>query len=314
MRILRKNVAFAAILLSMFASCTNEDIPHLNPTAPIADAGIARIISLPVNFDTLKGKDSSFNGPIYGRLWSLISGPNVPVIESPSSRTTRVSNMIEGVYKFQYAVIDSAGLTGVDTTRITVLPDARPTITLSLQPANNVSEALLSWTSSGAVTGANFAITEIAAAAWTYNSEPFIIRGLCKFDLSSIPANAIILSAKLSLYSNPSQINGYPGNPNSGVANDMYIERITSNWSSSLTWSNQPSTDLGTQVLIPHTNLPTLDLIDVDVKNLVSGMTGTNNYGFKIRLVNEYAYNMRNFCSSKHPLTAKHPKLIISYK
>ncbi len=91
----------------------------------------------------------------------------------------------------------------------------------------------------------------------------------------------------------------------------MFIERITSNWNTSITWPTQLFGDNATQIAIPHTSLPFLDLVDVDVTNMVATMVNGNaNYGFKIRLQNEAFYNIRNFCSSKHANTAKRPKLL----
>ncbi|MBS1511624.1 MAG: DNRLRE domain-containing protein [Bacteroidetes bacterium] len=308
---------FLPLLFSVFCieSCTKEIQNYINNnlTPPAVDAGSPRIITAPVSFDTLVGTVISYNGPIRGYLWSLISGPGIPSIESPSSRTTRVSNLVPGVYKFQFAAIDSAGLTGVDTTSITVKSDPNPIKTLIVQPTNNTDEAHVmlvgtsNWTDPGA--------PEFNASAWTVSGNLSYSRGFFKFNLSTIPANATILSAKLTLYSTPTPLNGNLIDANSGSANAMFIERITSNWSAStVNWSNQPGTDVSTQILIPHTNLSFFDLVDVDVKSLVAPMVSTNNYGFKIRLQNETAYNIRNFCSSKYSDAAKHPKLVITYQ
>lgn len=305
------------LFLAVFISSCQKDIisnpANTNLTPPAVDAGIPQTIMLPVSSATLNGTATSSNGRIVGYLWSLISGPNVPVVHSPSLPSTLVSGMIAGNYRFQFMVIDSAGLTGVDTTSIRVIPNQNPIQTLTLQPAGNTNEATLTWTNSGSTTGANFVLQELLAMAWTTGGEPLIGRGLFKFDLSAIPANATIISAKLSLYSTPNPLNGNQVDANLGTNNAMYVERITSTWNSTLSWPNQPLGDVGTQVSIPHTNQSTLDLVDINVSSLVTPMIG-NNYGFKIRLQNETIYNLRNFCSSKHANTAKRPKLVITYQ
>lgn len=310
--------SFAFLVLAVFISSCQKDIilnaAHANLTAPAVDAGMSQTIVLPVSGATLNGTATSSNGPIVGYLWSLISGPNVPVIHSPSLPVTSVSGMIAGNYKFQFMAIDSAGLTGVDTTSIRVILNQNPIQTLTLQPANNTNEAELSWTNSGNTTGANFNLQELVAGAWTTGGELFILRGLFKFDFTALPVNATILSAKLSLYSNPNPLNGNQVDANFGTNNAMFIERAVSNWGSTLNWPNQPLGDVATQISIPHTNLSTFDLIDVDVNALVTSMVTVNNYGFKIRLQNEAFYNLRNFCSSKHANTAKRPKLVITYQ
>ena len=301
-----------------FSACQKEVLSNsttANLIPPVADAGLPLTIAQPASTATLNGTGTSHNGPIVGYLWSLISGPNVPLIQSPSSPSTIVSGMIQGYYRFQFIVIDSAGLTGVDTTSIRVLPNQNPIQTLTLQPGNNSNEATLTWTNSGTTTGANFSLQELLAMAWTTGGELFIGRGLFKFDLSVVPANATIISAKLSLYSTPNPLNGNQIDANFGNNNAMFIERITSSWGSTLNWPNQPLGDNITQVSIPHTNQSTLDLIDVNVANLVIPMMlSGNNNGFKIRLQNEAFYNLRNFCSSKHANTAKRPKLVITYQ
>lgn len=314
--ILKTTIAF--LILTVFISSCQKDIilnsANANLTSPTVDAGIPQTIVLPVSSATLNGTATSSNGPIVGYLWSLISGPNVPVIHSPSLPSTLGSGMIAGNYRFQFMVIDSAGLTSVDTTSIRVIPNPNPIQTLTLQPGNNSNEATLTWTNSGNTTGANFSLQELLAMAWTTGGELFIGRGLFKFDLSAIPSNATIISAKLSLYSTPNPLNGNQVDANLGTNNAMYIERIVSTWNSNLNWPNQPLGDIATQISIPHTNQPTLDLIDVNVTNLVIPMITGNNNGFKIRLQNEVFYNLRNFCSSKHTNAAKRPKLVITYQ
>lgn len=310
----------AIVLLStalLFSACDKDELSNLataNLIPPVAHAGLPQTIVQPASTSTLNGTGTTNNGMIVGYLWSLISGPNVPVIQSPSSPSTSVTGLIQGFYRFQFIVIDSAGLTGVDTTSISILPNQNPVQTLTLQPGSNTNEATLSWTNSGTKTGANFDLQELLAMAWTTGGELLVGRGIFKFDLSAIPANATIISAKLSLYSTPNPLNGNQVDANYGNNNAMYIERVVSNWNSTLNWPNQPLGDNATQILIPLTNQSTLDLIDVDVTNLVGPMVSGSNNGFKIRLQNEAFYNLRNFCSSKHANTAKRPKLVITYQ
>jgi hypothetical protein len=157
---------------------------------------------------------------------------------------------------------------------------------------------------------------EFAASAWTINGDLAYYRGLIKFDLSSIPATATIISAKLSLYSTPNPLNGNHVDANFGPNNSMYIERISTNWSSATAkWSNLPATTTNDRISIPHTTSKFLDLIDIDIKPMISGMISSNsNYGFMLRLQNDVAYNSRIFSTSKHAQAAKRPKLIVVYQ
>jgi hypothetical protein len=159
------------------------------------------------------------------------------------------------------------------------------------------------------------AAPELVAAAWTTGGSFTLYRGAFKFDLSSIPASATILTAKLTLYSNPTPLNGDLINANSGPNNSMYISRITGAWTAAtMNWFTQPPVTATDQVSIAHTAQSFLDLTDVDVKNMVAAMVAGNNYGFMIRLQNESTYNDRDFCGSRYTDASKHPKLVITYQ
>jgi len=134
-----------------------------------------------------------------------------------------------------------------------------------------------------------------------------------KFDLSALPANAIITSARLTLYSNPTPLNGNLIDANYGADNTLLLQRVTSNWNTSLTWQTQPSTDASTQIVIPHTSQAMLDITDLDVTPQMRAMQQFGNYGFMLKLQNEVIYTSRIFCSSKHSNASKHPKLVIMY-
>lgn len=302
-----------AILLSslLFWSCQKETDEQLLQSPPTANAGPNQAVQLPQTSITLSGTGTTTNGTITAYLWSLVSGPNVPVITSPGSATTTVTGVVAGTYIFQLMVVDNAGLTGVDTTKI--LCTQAPIQTLTLQPANNNANEL-NFAGNSTTNGSAHDI-DLDAGAWTMGGAPWYLRGAFKFDLSSIPSNALILTAKLSLYSNPTPINGDLINANSGPSNGFYIRRITSNWDgNTATWQSQPSTTSIDQILIPHTTQPSLDIIDVDVKTLIDAMRSNGNYGFMMLLQNEVAYNIRQFCSSNHSQLSKRPKLVITYQ
>lgn len=309
MRSLLKAIVFCLAISLTFTACQSDITNNIIQYPPIADAGPNQVIQLPASF-TLTGTGTSTNGQIVGYLWSLITGPNVPVIHSPSSPSTVVSNLMAGTYRFQFMVVDQGGFTGVDTVSVTVNPSAIQTLTL--QPSSNPNEVHLGYWNGDY---SNRVPMEITAGGWTSGGSPLNTRGIFKFDLSSIPASATILTAKLTLYTNYTPFNGNLIHANSGPTNAMYIERNTTNWNAAtVTWQTQPTSDLATAVLIPHTNANFLDLIDIDVKNLVAPMTATANYGFKIRLQNEVTYNIRQFCASRYADAARHPKLVITYQ
>lgn len=300
-----------ALTLSLFLSnCTKDNI--INNKVPTADAGESKTIKVnetPGSI-TLSGKGSDADGKIVGYTWSQVSGPNAAQIVNDGAAETEVNNLIVGTYIFQLMVVDNDGATGLDTTSLIVTGPVYDT--LALQPNKNPDEVHI-WGNSS-LNGSGPAQPEIGAAAWT-SGDNVTMRAAFKFNLSSIPSNAVIKSAKLTLYSNPTPLNGDHISANSGTDNSMLIQRITTDWAAaSVTFNNQPSSTNTNQVIIPSTSQGFLDLPDVDVTELVKNMTGANsNYGFLIKLQNETPYNSRIFCSSFYTTESKHPKLVVVY-
>jgi hypothetical protein len=293
----------------LFAAC-KKDIVEFNKV-PAVDAGTHQTITSDVDPVTLSGSASDSDGYVVAYLWSQVSGPVPATIGTPGSATTTITNMINGHYVFQLMATDNDGATGVDTVSIKI---DRPTEhSLILQPANNTNEFLLAVHNGVNTSGPGI---DFFVAAWTNGGQPVTIRGLLKFDLSSIPANATIKSANLYLYSYPPPtLNGNFVDPNFGATNAFYIQQVTANWSPATAgWFNQPATTTANQVLVPHTAQSILDL-NIDVKDMVGSMVSTNNYGFFMKLQNETIYNSRIFVSSRTAnQQAKYPKLVVVYE
>lgn len=287
--------------------------PPRGQTVPIVNAGRDTTYNLASASDSIKlnGSATDDDGIVVGYSWTQVSGPSASIITNPGSKLTGVRNLASGIYVFQLMATDNDGNTGVKTVTITVSAPT-PVYTLTLQPNNNPNEVLISYIQS---TGDNSFPhhTQLDADAWTTGGSPHTVRGIFKMDLSALPANAKIISARLSLYSTPNPVNGNLINANYGTDNSMLIQRVTSDWNTTVKFTTLPSTDPVGQILIPHTNLSSLDLIDVDVTDQVRSMVQTNNYGWIIRLVNETYYNSRQFASSWHADATKHPKLVIQY-
>jgi len=278
-------------------------------SAPVANAGADQTVQLPESFFVLSGSGTTEKGTITTYNWTQVSGPNASTINNAGSATTSVTGFIGGTYSYQLEVTNSFGLTAKDTVVINVIGLQK----LTLQPSNNLADE-----ANIAIIGSTNATShdkDLDAGAWTFNGVTGYIRGSFKFDLSGIPANATIISAKLTLYSIHDPTNGDLVNANSGTNNAMYIRRITSNWDgNTVTWQTQPTTTTTDQILIPHTDQPFLDLTDLDVKSLIEAMRTNGNYGFMLTLQNETIYTIRQFVSPTHADASKHPKLVIEYQ
>ncbi len=296
------------------ATGTDTTLVNINAAdniPPVANAGISATITLPTNSATLTGTGTDIDGQIVSYLWSQVSGPSSTNIVTTASASTNIKNFIEGTYVFQLMVTDNKGATDVDTATVIVNPSIPQTITL--QPSNNPFEYQVE-----NLNGQNQTHTgpEISIDTWTTSGQPWTLRNILKFDLSTIPSNATIISANLYLYSNPQPSTGNLVDANFGTNNSLFLQQVTSNWSpSTLGWFNQPSTSSTNQLSIPTTTQSLLDL-NLDVSTMISSMVSNNaNYGFLLRLQNEVLYNSRIFVSSYNiSYPQKHPKLVIVYK
>ncbi|MEJ7737237.1 MAG: DNRLRE domain-containing protein [Chitinophagaceae bacterium] len=301
----------AVLTVLSFTACQKPNDVPVNQV-PVADAGSSQTIQLPPDSASLNGSGKDSDGQVVAYAWSEVSGPNTAVILNNGAASTKIKGLIAGIYVFQLLVVDNMGATGTDTVSVTV--HAAKIINLSLQPNQNPTEVHV-WGNATTLEGSSPPAPEIGALRWTYNGIEVGMRALLKFDLGSIPSDATILSAKLTLYSNPTPLNGDSKKANTGLDNTTLIQRVTSTWvPNTVRWVNQPTATATDQVIIPHTAQPFLDLVNIDVSKFVSAMLSSNsNNGFLIRLQTEVIYNSRIFCSSKYADVTKHPKLVIEY-
>lgn len=297
---------FPVSILFLLLSCQKEIIK--SNAVPLVNAGTTVVIPAPKDSATLVGSATDEDGTVVGYLWSQVSGPGHSIIANPGSASTIVKGLSAGTYLFQLMATDNLGATGVDTVSLVVTP--AKIVSLTLSPANNPSEMHI-WGNNINKESSDPTAPEIGAVSWTHLGEQIGMRGAVKFDLSAIPAGSTIVSAKLSLFSNPTPLNGDLTKANSGPNNAMLIQQITTPWNAAtVKWINQPATTTANQVLIPHTDQAFLDLADINVTPLVNLNA---NHGFLIRLQSENVFNSRIFCSSKNALVNKRPKLVVEY-
>lgn len=77
----------------------------------------------------LKGivKAKASDATIVSYKWVRISGPAVTIV-NPNTTETDVNGAVVGIYQFEFSATDNFGLTGRDTTQITITRDGIPPI------------------------------------------------------------------------------------------------------------------------------------------------------------------------------------------
>ncbi|MFC2102284.1 DNRLRE domain-containing protein [Bacteroidota bacterium] len=146
------------------------------------------------------------------------------------------------------------------------------------------------------------------ADAWTVQGDFVIIRSLIRFDLSTIPSDAIILSAKLSLFCNPSSSHYQLQSGD----NESFLMRVLEHWDQDVvTWNTQPATSMNQVIYLPTSTSTTQNYPEIDVTSHVQEMivNPDENYGWMLKLLTEELYRSMEFSSSNDPDTSYRPML-----
>lgn len=151
--------------------------------------------------------------------------------------------------------------------------------------------------------------------AWSQFGTQEVRRSLLKFDLSSIPANAVIDSAFLSLSFSQKLLDENPPFTGHFGANAFEVKRILADWSATTTtWNNQPTTTNTNTVTVPVAITQTQDYPKINIKNLVIDQVANANHGLMIKYPTETPYKITCIASSEEAIAAKRPKLVVYYR
>lgn len=183
------------------------------------------------------------------------------------------------------------------------------TVTITFDNCNTGMER------SGAPADPVTSVPDFAAYSWTCNSVPCIGRTLMTVDLSLIPAGALVVDARLSLYADRTSNLGYYRRPTFGDNNRGYIRRITSPWEAeTVTWLNKPLTSKQHQLLLKSSSMDAQDYLDQDVTALVQDMMNYPSYGIILQMADESEYyKSLIFGSGLNTSDTLRPQLVISY-
>jgi hypothetical protein len=180
-----------------------------------------------------------------------------------------------------------------------VTPASAQLTTVVFQPGSAGVDALTSSTA----TAVNYSLSTTLEASG--NPSAIKKRAQILFDLSTLPPQALVYSAKLSLY----------GVAHSGTANACYLAKNTSSWTeSSVTWATMPSTTSTGQLSLTQSTAAA-QVYTLDVKAFVQDMISipAANFGWTLVKQNELTLGALVFASSDNANQQIRPKLEISY-
>lgn len=156
--------------------------------------------------------------------------------------------------------------------------------------------------------------------AWTWRADGFdagLTRCFIQFNLSEIPPENEVLSAKLSLYNNPNSGNNNGKHSTLSGSNKGWITLVAQPWyESSINWDNQPWVDNTFRVEIPESRQSSQNYEDLDVTELIKVQHYIPDmfFGMSITLQTEEHYRSLIFASSDHEDPTKRPKLTVIHR
>lgn len=210
-------------------------IVKASPPPPVADAGNAQTIVLPIDSATLDGsKSTAPAGSIVSFEWNIVSGPQGAAISDAASKVTVIRGLTEGNYQIQLKVTDNLGKTTTTTVSITVKAAPAPpvadagtaqTITLpdsvvqldatkSIAPAGQIKSYLwtrLSGPSAGVIKNSGAAVTAVEG----------LVAGIYQFQVKVTDDNGKSSTAIVTITVNPA-----PVKPPVAIAGDDFTVQL----------------------------------------------------------------------------------------
>ena len=152
-------------------SCTASDdvvITNYGGVSPV-NAGTDKTLSNCFSTTTSATMTASYGGGGFGGqtgLWSVITGPNIPTITTPTSNTTTVTNLIEGTYQLRWTVSGQC-VNGSDDVLIIVPSPVGAVTTASTSSSLTYCDSRTSATISG-----NLPTYTNETGVWTLTAKP----------------------------------------------------------------------------------------------------------------------------------------------
>ncbi len=241
------------------------------PVPSVANAGPDQ------SFCNGTGTNLAGNAPAVGKgTWTLVSGPNTPVITTPSSPTSTVTGMIAGVYVFRWTI--SVGWCASTNDNIQVTNYALPTVSNAGpdQSLCNVSSVTLAGNNPTAGTGAWSLVsgpnTPTITTPASFNSTVTgMIAGVYTFrwTISNGPCTPSTNDVQITIYALPTVSN---------AGADQNLCNVTSTTLA----GNTPAVGAGTWTRISGPNTPTITSPSSATTTLTGMIAGTYTYRWTI--------------------------------
>ena len=153
--------------------------------------------------------------------------------------------------------------------------------------------------------------TVFSIFSWTNDGLFNISRALIAFDLSAIPPETMIKKATLSLYwIEYMNLNSQTGD------NAFSIMKISEDWNEhTVTWNNQPDATSLYKISVPKSIAQNQSYTDIDLTDMVQDMilNPSLNFGFMLKLEEEFPYKLVVLASSDYSEKSKRPKLLVYF-
>ncbi len=158
----------------------------------------------------------------------------------------------------------------------------------------------------------------LVASRWTNTPGVPVFKnkyGLFRFALAAIPADAIILTAQLTLKTCSFCLNSKHQDLSAGNGNTTIIQQVTSTWDEqTVTWSTKPTVTSTNQVFVNSLGHSSSLPLSANVTEMVQNMVQSSNFGFQLKLANNADYLHRvNFAARENGDISIVPELCITY-
>jgi gliding motility-associated-like protein/fimbrial isopeptide formation D2 family protein len=222
---------------------------------------------------------TTFNGnnPVVGSgTWTLISGPNVPTITTPTSRNSTITGMIAGVYVFRWTISNGVCASSTDDVTITIYnlptvasvgPDQNLcSVTSTTLTGNTPVDGTGAWSF---VSGPNIPVITTPASAsttvtgmttGTYSFNWTITNGVCAPSVATV---------NVTIFNSPTLVDAGP---------DQSLCNVVSTTMA----GNVPVSGTGTWVVISGPNVPTITLPNDPATTITGLVVGTYQFGWSI--------------------------------